>query len=290
VVYADYEDPAYLPGLFADFTRATGVRVVVRNDDDAANVSRVVDKRGSPPADLLLTKGVAGMWTVADEGRLMPLGIEDLAARVPETLRDADGYWTALRYDVTQIVFDAGQFTASNFMSYEDLADQRFAGQLCLSSSELPGNRSLVANLIQKLGERPAEIVVRGWMANLALPPFKSEAQLRAAVAAGTCRVAILSSNQTRVASMPNSIGLFTPARPHLQIEAVGINRHAGEPDSARRLLEWLLSNEIQGRHAAGTSSYAPSEARNGLGASDITGAIWHLDEAVKLAERAAYR
>ena len=62
-----------------------------------------------------------------------------------------------------------------------------------MTSLQSAGNRALLAMLIGDLGERPAERVVRGWLRNLALPPFKESARLQAALESGECGVAIVS-------------------------------------------------------------------------------------------------
>ena len=68
VVYASYADETYLPALFNGFTRETGIRVTVRYATTQSIVDDVIGKRGSPPADLLLTANVTGVWRAADKG------------------------------------------------------------------------------------------------------------------------------------------------------------------------------------------------------------------------------
>jgi len=119
VVYASYADEAYLPALFAGFTRETGTRVTVRHADAMAIVDKVIENRGSPPADLLLTANVNGVWRAADEGALRPLGSDVVQQRVPAQLREPDGYWTAVSFRTAQIVFDLQAFNAADVGRYK---------------------------------------------------------------------------------------------------------------------------------------------------------------------------
>ncbi len=301
VVYASYADEAYLPALFAGFTRATGIRVTVRHADAKSIVDNVIEKRGSPPADLLLTPTAYGVWRAAEEGALRPVGSESVQESVPAQFRDPDSYWTAVTLQSTRIVFDTEAISVSDFRRFEDLGNPAFRKKLCLTSSKLAANRSLVGMLIRAHGVRPAEIIVRGWIQNLALPPFETEVELMRAIDAGSCSVGIVSNTRTRLILADTSgrqLGMRTPKPVHVITEAIGINRHSREPEAARRLLEWLLSAAVQEQHASATATRpvvwnavgtASSWAQQ-LNEGDVAAFVRLHEDAVKLAERARYR
>jgi iron(III) transport system substrate-binding protein len=175
VVYAAYADKAYLPGLFERYSDATGVTVIVRHGDRESIVDDLIADNILPPADVIVTPSLRGMTRAADEGALRPLPRSLVGAQVPDWLRDADGYWVALGYRVPLIVYDTRARNLELPATFEDLADERFRGRLCLSTSVNFVNRTIIATLIGKLGERPTELVVRGWIANLATGVFASE-------------------------------------------------------------------------------------------------------------------
>ena len=300
VVYTSYEDEAYLPDLFAGFTGDTGVRVSVRYADAETIVDWVIENRGAPPADLLLTSNVHGAWRAAEKGALRPLGSELVANSVPARLRDADDYWTAVTFRKAQIVVRTEKISAGDGARYEDLAKPIFEGQLCLSSSELGINRSVIATLISAHGARSTETVVRGWLANLAAPPFRSEAALMRAIEAGTCDVGIVSSSSLQMHQPPAAnrhIAAFTPLPATVNVEAIGVTRHAREPEAARQLIEWMLSPAVQSKHSRQTSTYPVHASADGQQASwsgqpaDGNVAIVAIfdEDAAKLAERAGY-
>ena len=300
-MYASYADEAYLPALFEGFTNETGIRVSVRYADPEKIIENVIEKRGSPPADVLLTDSVDGIWRAGDAGALLPLVSELVEERVPAQLRGPDGYWTAIAFRTTQIVFDTQKFSAADFGRYEDLAQPQFKNMLCLSSSSLVANQSLIANLIRIHGRRPAEIIIRGWMQNLALPPYKTAADLMQAIHSGTCAVGLVSSSDTALLKRHDEasrLAVVSPSPAHLSIEAAAVNRHAREPEAARGLIDWLVSAAIQERHAAAIAMYPVNLAAAGrdmppssqLGESNVAAAAWLSEDAVKLAERAAYR
>lgn len=299
VVYASYTDEDYLPSLFAAFTRETGIPVTVRHREERQNVSEVIEKRGSPVADVLLTRSVQGVWLAADEGALLPLQSEKIPGVVPGWLRDPDGYWTATGFAPIFIAFNenAEHGFDDAISKYEDLGKPEFRSRVCLSSSSLAVNRTLIANLIADNGVRPAEIIVRGWVANLALPPFESEQELLQAIGASTCDVGVVSGVAFARFGTPG-IAARLPYPGYVDLEAVGIGRHARSPDSARQLVEWFIARDAQVAHSAG-SGLLPANAAvlaesyksmNTEGRQNGGIAGFHGTDALKLAERAAWR
>jgi iron(III) transport system substrate-binding protein len=299
VVYASYTDEDYLPSLFAAFTAETGIPVTVRHRDERQNVSEVIEKRGSPVADVLLTRSVQGVWLAADEGALLPLQSKKIPGVVPDWLRDPDGYWTATGFAPIYVALteNADHGLDEAISKYEDLGKPEFRSRVCLSSSSLAVNRTLIANLIADHDVRPAEIIVRGWIANLALPPFESEQELLQAIEASTCDVGVVSGVAFARFGKPG-IAARLPVPGYVDLEAVGIGRHARSPDAARRLVEWFIARDTQVAHSAGSGLLPanaaalaePYKSLNDEGRRN--GGVAGLNEvdAVKLAERAAWR
>lgn len=295
VVYASFEEGVYLPSLFADFTRETGIPVTVRRRPEHQIVGEMIANKGAPPADLLLTRSVHGIWRAADEGALRPLQSAQISDVVPAWLRDPDGYWIAIGFsDVRLVCGTERRAYCAAIEAYEDLGKPELDGRLCLSTSSLAVNRTLIAGLIADHGLRPAEVIVRGWVANLALPPFETEAALLQAVDEGTCGLALVSGlalfdyGRSTVAAQRLMPGYF-------DVIATGVNRHARSPDAARRLAEWLAGafpqerlSALIGLSPANTTApphsfLAPDERHNAA----LFGL--HETDAVKLAERARW-
>ena len=273
VVYAAHDDPTFWPGVFAGFTRERGIRVTVRHRDASTIVNEVIENHGSPPADILLTPSVHGAWLAADEGALRPLRSDVIATHVDEALRDPDGFWVAARARHAVIAHAADWPHASTIDEFTDLGAAAYEGKLCLSSSSLPLNRVLIAALIDRHGAREAELAVRYWVRNLALPPFDDESSLHAAIAAGNCKLGVLSSDSA--SGLPTIAGISTNGS-IVDIDGIGIARHAREPESALQLIEWLVTTNA-------------AESATQTGALPVARAAWRIDDAIRLAERAGY-
>jgi len=293
VVYAAYDDHSYLPEYFEAFTARNGIRVIVRHSEGI--VDEVIDNSGSPPADVLLTRDVAGIWRAADEGALRPLTTAANRERLPAWLRDPDDYWAAISYRTSDIAYDSRVVELVVPASYEDLAAARFRGQLCLSSSSESANRAVIAMLIEKLGVRPAEIVVRGWMANLAMPVLDSETKLLEAIQSSQCRIGIASSVGLAKAMAAHADAVVRSAAvadSYADIEGVGIARHAKNPEAAATLIEWMFSDVAQVSHSKWTRSYpaVDTDERADVSRQNIATVARRTEDAIRLAERAGYR
>lgn len=270
VVYASAEDEAELPKWFADFSEETDIPVTVSYAEPAVQSRSVIENTGSPPADILLTNNIADVWRAADQGALRPIQAAALEA-VPSTLKDPDGFWVALDYRRAVIAVGA-KAGLDRPRTYADLAAPAYRGHVCLASSGDSVNRSVIAMLIADIGARPTELIVRGWVKNFALPPFKTQKKLLAALKLGRCDYGIVSST-----SVEDDTPTIQPEVTYIDIDGIGIARHARYPESAQRLLEWMLSEKALAE---------PSDVSR----LNIGVAGWGDEDAVMLSERAGYR
>lgn len=275
VVFAAENMPGDFDAHTVPFTDETGVRVSVRRKPPADVVDDVIADRGRPPADVVITPDVAGAWRAADTGALLPLAAETLAA-VPPKLRDPDNYWAAVDVRLAAIVYDPAGFEPAAFDGYEALGGARFGDKLCLSSSADATNRALIAMLIDKLDVRPAEVVVRGWMANLAHAPFASQGELIEAIRSGRCAAGIIGIEAG--AAAPEGLSVHLPKPAYGSVQTIGVARHARNPEAARRFVAWYLDGIYK------TLDAPDLAARN-------VGVAGRFDEEARLlAERAGYR
>lgn len=269
IVYASEDDPANLLSLFTRFTADTGIPIEPKWGNSGSNTDAVIAKQGMP-ADVLIASEIADIVRAADRGALRPITSE-LLANVRNELKDPDSMWVSLSQRPTVIAVSPKSDKQVND-DYEALGQVSYQGKLCLSSIRNSVNQSLLAWLIDDLGIKPAERVVRGWVRNLVLPPFATEEELVAALASGDCQTGILSASA-------NSVGLKVSgsAPAYFEVTAMGVGRHAGNADSAQRMIDWVIANNA-------LEGLAESSAKN-------VGIIGRRnEEALLLAERAGFR
>jgi len=268
VVYATAESGSDLDKLFAEFTAETGIRVSVIRGDSASNTDNLINN-ADKPADVLITTNVADIWRAAEAGALRPIRAAEFAD-VERTLKDPDGFWAAIEIRQHAIANAKGDLRPI-VGDFDTLASPDLRGKLCLSTSELSINRSLIAMLINDRGEKPTERLLRSWIQNLAAPPFASQEALLAALRDGRCDYGIVEWHPDN-----NDMTFFVPEPSYMDIDGIGVARHARQPESAQRLVGWLLKRKNI------RVSGAPEKQPVGV-------AGWRDEDARLLAERAGY-
>ena len=306
VVYSAVPDERIRPALDS-YSTETGNRVHLVTGEFQSLVEKVHHPGTEAIADLFLAGNVADLWFAAEADVFRPSGSAVIAERLPEDVRDPDQLWTALSTRARVVVFNRNKVDedeVATIVNYSSLTEERWRNRLCVSSSGIPGNGALIAMLIDAHGVRDAELIVRGWRANFALPPRKDDATLLEAIADGSCDVGIADSNVVvafqRKSTAMDVRSFDSRGVTNIDITGAGVTRHATNPDGARMLLEWLLSENANSEFAALQSEFPanPNAVIDGSYA-DWTLAVsspvdlWTLgylqEDAEKLARRARY-
>lgn len=239
--------------LFDAYTKQTGVKIKFITDAEGPLMQRLKVEGANTPADLLITVDAGNLWQAQQMGLLKPVNSPTLAANIPAHLRDANNYWFGFSVRARTIVYNTQRVKAENLSTYEDLADPKWKGHLCLRTSKKVYNQSLVAMLIAEHGEAKAEEIVRGWVANLATGVFPDDTKMMEAVAAGQCDVGIANTYyygrlMQKQPKLP--LKLFWPNQKgsgvHVNVSGAGVTAHAKHEQAAVKFLEWLSSPTAQ--------------------------------------------
>ncbi len=290
------------------YTEETGISVLLTTETGRALIDRLSAEKHRPTADLVLTDSIGHFWNAAENDILRPSSSEALETNIPENLRDPENLWFALLVFGRTIAYDKREIDPDELSSYSALGDDRWRGRLCLSSATDADNRSHIAMMIGNYGERPAELTVRAWIANLAIPVVADDAQLLQAIEEGQCRLGIVNSDDAARFARDNPdtpVAVFWPPASsggaYINIVGAAVTRHASNPLGARQLLEWLSSEKGQMRLAGRDLEYPVNQnvpADDVLGEwgelqinpINLAGSGYHHEDAVKLMERARWR
>lgn len=281
------------------YSRDSGVTVLLVTESGRSIIDRLSAERRSSTADLVLLDGIGYLWTAAERDLLRPSGSPLLAGNVPRHLRDAEKLWFAVLTYGKPIVYGGRIAGRGGPRSYAALGDERFRGELCLSSAADADMQSLVAMMIAEHGDRPAELIVRGWIRNLAMPVLATATALLREIEGGRCGIGIAGSKVVarHLRENPQSrLTLFWPdadsGGAYIDIVGAAVTRHAGNPAGALRLLEWLTSARGQELIAGGGPGYKLAESLPSGAVSPVSlaDAGYYLEDAVKLMERARWQ
>ena len=262
VVYTERKEPLVKP-IFDLYTQETGTTVRLLSDGAPVLIERLAAEGANTRADLFMTVDAGSLWQAAERGLLAPVTSAKLDAAVPAHLRDPQGRWFALSQRARTIVYSTERVRPAELSTYEDLADPKWKGRLCLRSAKKVYNQSLVATMIERLGAERTEQVVRGWVANLAAPSFADDTLLAKAVAAGQCDVGVINTYylgrlQHDDPAFPVQIFWANQdgAGAHVNVSGAGIVAASAHKAEAQAFLEWLASEEVQHRFAAVNFEY----------------------------------
>lgn len=309
VVYTSRNEQLVKP-LFDRYTRETGVKITYLTDKAPPLMERLQAEGSRTPADVFITVDAGNLWQAANLGLLQPVDSAVLKTNIPENLRDPDNRWFGLSVRARTLVHDPQATPASTLSTYEDLAEPKWRGKLCLRSSDSVYNQSLVATMIANLGAERTEQIVRGWVANLAAAPFANDDAVIEAIAAGRCSVGIVNTYYLGRVQRDNPALSVVPFWPdqgegrrgvHVNVSGAGVTTHADNVAGARAFIEWLSAGEAQGLFAIENLEFPanPEVAADPIvkawGAFrpdliNVSEAGKRQAEAVKLMDRAGYR
>lgn len=270
VVYSARNEQLIRP-VFEAYNKATGVQIEFVTDKEGPLLARLKSEGENTPADLLLTVDAGNLWQAAQEGLLQPVESSSLAEHVPAHLRDPGNQWFGLSVRARTVFYNPTLVKPQELSTYQALADEKWAGKLCLRTAKKVYNQSLVAMMIAAEGEAATEKVIKGWVKNLAAPPFSDDTALLEAIAAGQCAVGIANTYyfgrlQKDRPDIP--VKVFWPNQPadpkqqaaidgvHVNISGAGVTRHAKHAKEAIKLLEWMASSKAQSLFADDNMEY----------------------------------
>jgi len=252
VVYSARTEPLIKP-LFDEYAKNAGVKIKFITAEAGPLLQKLKAEGKNTPADLLITVDAGNLWQAKQKGLLQAVESKTLADNIPEHLRDPDKQWFGLSIRARTLVYNSNKLKPEHLSSYEDLADPKWKGKLCLRTAKKVYNQSLVAMLIAEKGETEAEKIVRGWVANLGAPVFSNDVQVMEAIVAGQCDVGMVNTYyygrlMKKKPELP--LKLFWPNQDgsgvHVNVSGAGLVKHAKHPKEAIALLEWLSSGKAQ--------------------------------------------
>ena len=255
--------PQLLEPILKKFSEETGIRVNLLSGNAQESMERIVIEGDKSKADIFMTVDAGVLWQAAERNILSETKSKVLEANIPNYLRDPNGRWFGLSKRARTIVYSSDQFSESDFSTYEDLANSKWKGKLCLRTSKKVYNRSLIASMIDAYGFDKAKEVVAGWVSNLTTEVFSNDTNALKAVSSGQCGVTIVNTYYlARLLDDPeyDNLKLFWANQDdrgvHVNISGAGIVKSSKNKEDAQILLEYLSSEKAQDFYASANKEY----------------------------------
>jgi iron(III) transport system substrate-binding protein len=259
--------------LYANFTKATGIKINRVDADDSGILARLKAEGAASPADVILLVDAARLYKGEVDGLFQPIKSKVLEDAIPAQYRGkatAEGTpWFGFSTRARVIVYDKNKVKRDDVDTYEELADAKNKGKICIRSGSHPYNLSLFGAVTEHLGEQKAEAWLKGVVANLARDPKGGDTDQIKAVGSGECQIAVsnsyyiarlLRSTKPEDKDLMERVGVVFPNQnswgTHVNIAGGAVARHSKNPANAIKFMEYLASAEAQNYFANGNNEW----------------------------------
>jgi iron(III) transport system substrate-binding protein len=271
-----YREPGLIKPLLDQFTKETGITTNVVFAPNGL-IERLAAEGKNSPADLLLTADSGLLVGAVEAGVTQPVHSDVLAKAIPAALRDDKDQWFGLTRRA-RVVYASKDRVKQDAITYEELADPKWRGKICIRSGQHTYNVALVASMIAHHGEAETEKWLTGVKANLARRPAGGDREGVRDVQAGLCDIAIGNTYYMRAMlknpdqkAWADAVRIIFPNAAdrgtHVNVSGIAMTANAPNKSNALRLMEFLASPEAQHIYAEANGEYPVSE---GIAASDL--------------------
>ncbi|MEM7196247.1 MAG: Fe(3+) ABC transporter substrate-binding protein [Pseudomonadota bacterium] len=261
-IYSARKEALILP-LLERFKEDTGINFRLVTGKADGLLKRIEIEGEATPADVFITVDAGRLQKAKVAEILQPIENATLNETVPAHLRDQDNQWFGLSQRARVIFYAKDRVDPSELSTYEALTDEKWRGRLCIRSSNSVYNQSLVASMIHSLGEEATEQWATGLVKNFARNPGGGDTDQLHAVAAGQCDITVvntyyfgrlINSDKDKDRGAAENIGIFWPNQndrgAHFNVSGAGVTKYAKNPETAQKLLEYLVKPESQSWYA----------------------------------------
>lgn len=262
-------EPGLIQPLLEAFTAETGIKTNTIFVESGL-AERLEAEGVNSPADILSVVDYGNLIDLVERGLTQPVESATLDEAVPENLRGPEGHWYTLSMRA-RVIYASKDRVTEESLTYEDLADPKWKGRVCIRSGQHPYNTSLFGAMIEKDGAEKAEAFLTGLKENLARTAGGGDRDVARDILADICDVGVANSYYVGLmrsgAGGPeqeewgDAIKVILPtfadgAGTHVNISGAAVAKNAPNRENAVRLLEYLVSPEAQAIYAKANFEY----------------------------------
>ncbi|GFO82103.1 MAG: iron ABC transporter substrate-binding protein [Methyloceanibacter sp.] len=263
-----YRQPYLIDPLLKEFSDETGIKTNVIFASKGL-IERIQAEGRNSPADLVLTVDIGNLSQAVAADITQPVESETVDASIPASYRGVNDEWIGLTRRA-RVVYASKDRVTEDSITYEDLADPKWRGKICIRSGQHSYNVALVASMIAHLGPEKTEAWLRGVKANLARKPAGDDRLQVKGVYAGECDLAIgntyymgkmlTDEKHPEQKEWANSVKMLFPNTggrgTHVNVSGAVLAKYAPNKDNALKLIEFLASDTGQHMYAEVNHEY----------------------------------
>ncbi|MEM8699420.1 MAG: extracellular solute-binding protein [Pseudomonadota bacterium] len=254
--------------LYSDFEAATGIKINRIEGKADELIARMEAEGANSPADVFLTVDTSRLERAKDLGLLKSVSSPVLEARIPAYLQDADNQWFGFSQRARILFYDKADVVDPP-QTYQDLADPKYKGQVCSRSGTNVYSQTIMAALIEHLGEDAAKGWAEGVVANFAREPQGGDTDQLRGIVSGECDISVSNTYYFARAIRKDVSGLSADVEKlgwvfpnqndigaHMNLSGGGVAANAPNQANAVKFLEYLASDQAQEYFSAGNDEY----------------------------------
>ena len=262
-------DRVFSEPVLREYQRRSGATVNAVYDTEETKstglANRLLAEKPRPQADVFWSNEPVRTLVLKSRGVLAPY-TSPSANGIPPALVDPDGYWTGFSARIRVLAYNTTLVEAGGApQSVFDLADPKWRGQVAIADPRFGSTSFHVAALYAIAGDERMDAFFRTLKDN-GVRVVDGNSVVRDLVARGEIKVGLTDTDDVNVALedgqpiamvLPDKDGLGVPVMPNM----VSLIANAPHPEEARRLIDYLLSPDVERQLAQSAAVQVPLHA-----------------------------
>jgi iron(III) transport system substrate-binding protein len=264
-------DQVFSEQLLREFEESTGLDVRPEFDVEAAKtvglVQRIREERARPRCDVFWNNEIAHTVALAEEGLLLPYASPS-AADIPERFRDPEDRWTGFAARARVLIVNTELADPSAIHGVDDLLDPKWRGKACMARPLTGTTLTHVAAWSAAWGDETTDEYLQK-LQDAGVQFVQSNGQVMRLVREGQMALGLTDTDDFNVARLGGyPVAQVVPdqrdaAHPDatgtlLIPNTVAILADAPHPENARKLVDFLLSKEVEAKLAESDGAQIP--------------------------------
>lgn len=262
-------DRVFSEPVLREYERRSGVAVNAVYDTEETKstglANRLLAEQTRPQADVFWSNEPVRTLVLKSRNVLAPYRSPS-AAGIPAALVDPEGYWTGFSARMRVIAYNTNTVTPEAApRSIFELTDPKWKGQVAIADPRFGSTSFHVAALYVIAGDEKMDEFFRRLKTN-DVRIVDGNSVVRDLVARGEVKVGLTDTDDVNVAIengapvgmvLPEQEGLGVPVMPNM----VALIANAPHPDEGRRLIDYLLSADVERQLAESEAVQIPLHA-----------------------------
>src|ERR671913_265311 len=262
-------DRVFSEPVLREYERRSGVKVNAVYDTEETKstglANRLIAEKARPQADVFWSNEPVRTLVLKSRGVLAPYRSPS-ARGIPDALVDPDGFWTGFSARMRVIAYNTNAVRPGDApQSIFDLADPKWKGEVAIADPRFGSTSFHVAALYALAGDEKMDGFFRRLKAN-GIRIVDGNSVVRDLVARGEVKVGLTDTDDVNVAIengqpiamvLPDKEGLGVPVMPNM----VSLIANGPQPEEGRRLIDYLLSADVERQLAQSEAVQIPLHA-----------------------------